>query len=161
VFRLFAITLGLVALAVLVAVFVFVFSFLSCFSVRKMSGVVTILNFFGAGLMLAAGVVSIFLYRAGHGGDFAAASIGFGAPIAMAAFIYIGLLNRKLWKHGIVVEFGEGDAERAEIFKKVKAGTLKLSQLPYPVVETAATRALEAIIQADLARNGAEGGGTT
>jgi hypothetical protein len=167
VFRLFAVTLALVAVAMLISLLVFVLSLFSCFNLRRLSAAVTVLNFLGAAVMLGALVVAIFLHRAGGTGDFAAASISFGAPLAILVFAGVGIINRGLWKHGVDVSFAEGDAERAEIYKRVKRGALKLSQLPYPVVETAQTRELEETIQAELARNAgapatpAEGGEAT
>ncbi|MDR3313021.1 MAG: hypothetical protein LBS96_01025 [Oscillospiraceae bacterium] len=165
VFRLFAVTLALVVLAAVFGLLVFLASIFSAFSVRRMSAVIMVLNFLGAAMMLGAFVAAILFARASHAGDFISASLSFGAPLAALVFIGVGIINRKLWKHGVDVSFLEGDEERAAIYKKVKSHAVQLADLPYPVVETEATRALEAAIQADLARGAetaaAEGGDAT
>jgi hypothetical protein len=81
--------------------------------------------------------------------------MGFGAPLSMAVFLCVGVINGGLWKRGVPVIYDEGDEERAAIYKKIKSGTVKLAKLPYPVVETAETRELEALIQKNLVDGGA------
>ena len=71
---------------------------------------------------------------------------GFGLILCAVMFAAVFAINFILVKNGIAVEYDEGMLERAEIYKKVKAGKVDLDDLPQPVVETAATRQIDAEI---------------
>lgn len=70
-------------------------------------------------------------------------SMGFGYIATIACFAVVFTVNLIIDRRGIEAKYEEGDLERAEIAKKVKAGLLKIEDLPQPIVETAATKAIE------------------
>lgn len=69
--------------------------------------------------------------------------MGFGYIATIVCFAVVFTVNLMIDKHGIEAKYEEGDLERVEIAKKVKAGLLKIEDLPQPVVETTATKAIE------------------
>ncbi|MBR5422680.1 MAG: hypothetical protein IK108_01595 [Clostridia bacterium] len=62
--------------------------------------------------------------------------IGFGALAALAMFLVLFFLNRKILNKGIEPEFKENDVKRRELLKKVRAGEVDLDSLPLPVFES-------------------------
>ena len=74
---------------------------------------------------------------------------GFGLIAAVVMFLAAAAVNLILDKKGVPVEYEEGMTERAEIYRKLRRGEVKLEDLPQPVVETEATRLLEAKIAAE------------
>ncbi len=71
------------------------------------------------------------------------AKSGFGMILLILMFGVVLAVNLILSIKGIKVEYDEGMLERAEIYKKVKAGEISIDDLPQPVIETAATRAID------------------
>jgi hypothetical protein len=147
---------GLVILAVaalaVISLAIFLCSVFSFPSPKKMAVAVTVL----CGLGVAGAVADLILANrmnkaaAGLGSDFLAGSFGPGTVAALAAFLAVAFINVMLARNGVVYHFAEGDVERAAIFTRLKAGEVSLGDLPYPVVETAETRALEEKIQAEI-----------
>lgn len=74
---------------------------------------------------------------------------GFGLIAAVFMFLAAAAVNLVLDKKGIPVEYDEGMVERAEIYRKLRKGEVKLEDLPQPVVETELTKQLEAKIAAE------------
>lgn len=147
VFTLFAVLLVLAAAALLAALLILVFSLVSVINVKRFSLVNVVLCCICALAMLAALAVSIFFARADQGSAFLVAKMT-GAPLLSIAVLGItAFMNGKLWQQGVPVPYAEGDEERAALYKKVKQGELRLDDLPFPVVQTAETRAREALIQ--------------
>ncbi len=70
-------------------------------------------------------------------------SAGFGLYLAIVAFAIVFAVNLIIHKKGVPVVYDEGMVERAEIYKKVKAGEINIDDLPQPVVETQETRKIE------------------
>lgn len=133
---------GLLAVA-LFAVIVLLTSILCFISVKNMQKITSV----AAGLGIISGIVSMIIT-----GNFVSAvkdspivkgSTGFGMILVMAMFGVVLAINLILSIKGIKVEYDEGMVERAEIYKKVKAGEISIDDLPQPVVETAATRAID------------------
>jgi hypothetical protein len=152
IFSLFGAAICLVAGAAALGLLTFWLTFFSFAQLRRMTIAIITLDFLGVAAVTGAAVVSLVLRAAAEGSDFVDVKMGFGAPVAVFCFVGLAVLNMRLLKTGVRTHFGEGDEERASIYEKVKAKTLKLEQLPYPVVETAETRALEEKIQAELER---------
>ena len=74
---------------------------------------------------------------------FALFRLGVGAAAPLAAFAAVFLVNLLLEKKGINPDYAEGMEERVRIRREVKAGRIRLDDLPQPVVETAETREIE------------------
>ena len=100
-----------------------------------------------AGLGIVSGIISIILtsvfVSSTKDSPVISGKNGFGMFVVIAMFAVVLAINLILSIKGIDVEYDEGMIERAEIFKKVKAGEISLDDLPQPVVETAATRAID------------------
>jgi hypothetical protein len=146
------------ALLALLALAVLLLSMFSFLRVKRLSIAASILSLTGALCSLAAFFFARMLSDASSAleGAPALASAGFGAPLAALVFLAVAWINWRLGREGVEVEFDEGDLERAEIYAKVKRGGLCLAELPYPVVETEATRAREAEIQAQMQSDGGD-----
>jgi len=151
-FRYGLLMLGAAALAFAMGALVFSGSALTFISVKPTSAIAGTASVLGA-LACAVGFASGLLLRqssaALHSPIFSG-SLGWGALLTFAAFCFTAVLNLRLAKKGVPVHYAEGDYERAQIYKRVKKGELKLADLPYPVVETEATREEEALIQKEL-----------
>jgi len=138
------------ALSALFGVLVAVCSFLSFISLKHMSGAVGVLSIVGALLAVGGFAAGLVLLRRSAPGGIYSGALGFGAPLTFAMFLFTACANLLLRKKGVEVVYAEGDFERAEIYQKVKRGELKLADLPYPVVETEETRAMEAAIAKEM-----------
>lgn len=127
---------------VLLAVLVLLSSILCFISYKNMQKITCILAALGMG---ASAVVEVIArqFVAGCSGTVLHAVNGYGMFLTGAMFAFAFVINLLLWIKGIPVEYGEGMLERTEIYKKVKKGEIDLDSLPQPVVETAATRAIE------------------
>ena len=146
---LFIYGIGLIALtvaAVLFSVFTLLLSVLSFASLKRMSVAAGIMGCFGA-LAAGGGLAAGILLRASASDALFTCTMGFGAPVTLALFVFVAVLNFTIAKKGVNVEYAEGDFERAQIYKRVKLGELKLDDLPYPVVETEETRKLMETIE--------------
>jgi len=151
-FRMGILLLGATVLAALLGLLVLLFSLFSFLKLQRMSTAVVVTSLLG--MLVSAGglVLGILLQRASGtlANPLFTGTLGFGAPLSFVMFACTATANLILRKRGIQVEFAEGDEERAAIYIRVKAGEIKLEDLPYPVVETAATRELEAAIEKEI-----------
>lgn len=130
------ILIALTALTALLALFFSVFSFAS---IKKMQKAICTVSVIGI-LFSAASLVSIFLLAGKTAGCvMLSAEAGFGLFVSILMFAVVFTISFLIEKKGINVEYDEGMVERSEIWKKVKAGEVKIDDLPYPVVETAET----------------------
>lgn len=125
------------------AVVVLLTSILCFISVKNMQKITSV----AAGLGIIGGIVSIIItagfVSAVNGSPIISAENGFGMILVILMFGAVLAVNLILSIKGIKVEYDEGMLERAEIYKKVKAGEISIDDLPQPVVETAATRAID------------------
>ena len=127
------------------AVLAFLLSLLCFISVKNMQKITSIASFLGI-LMCCITAWSLFSMKnivASSSTDIFIFKIGFGLIITAIMFAVVAAVNLLIVKKGIPIEYEEGDLERVEIAKKVKAGVLNIDDLPQPVVETAATRAID------------------
>lgn len=133
---------GFLAVA-LFAVLVLLTSILCFISVKNMQKITSAV----ASLGIISGVVSMIItgsfVSSVKDSPIVSGSSGFGMILVMAMFGVVLAINLILSIKGIKVEYDEGMLERAEIYKKVKAGEVSIDDLPQPVVETAATRAID------------------
>jgi hypothetical protein len=144
--------LGAAALAALFGLLVLFLSLFSFTRLKRMSAAVAVISLLGM-LACAGGLALGLLLRRASGAldnPIFSGAMGYGAPISFVLFACPAAASLILRKKGVLVEFAEGDEERAAIYEKVKAGEIKLEDLPYPVVETEATRALEAEIAREI-----------
>lgn len=127
-------------------------SLVSVFSLKKISAAVAAFSLLGVLASICGLVLAVLLRQSaqGLGSAFFTGSIGFGAPLCCAVFLFTAAVNAKLSRKGVKAAFAEGDEERAALFTQLKKGKIQLADLPYPVVETAATRELEAKIMLEL-----------
>jgi len=144
--------LAAAALTVLMGVLTLLLSLISFVSLKRMSVTVSIISALGA-LFSAGGLVSgVLLMQSSKAlnNPFFSGSMGYGAALAFVLFVFAAAVNLNLSRKGVEPVFKEGDLERSEIFARLKNGEISLAGLPYPVVETEATRETEARIQKDL-----------
>ncbi len=136
---------ALVAYSV-VAVFaigVLLCSILGFLSIRNMQKVIC---GFAAGGILASIAAQIVMYMSISSLSetvMITGSNGFGLYLSIIAFAAVFAVNLIIHKKGVPVEYDEGMTERAEIYRKVKAGEINIDDLPQPVVETEETRKIE------------------
>jgi len=144
--------LGACALAALLGVLVLFLSLLSFLKLKRMCAAVAVTSLLGMLVSACGFALSIFVQRISGAlaNPVFSGALGYGALLSFAAFACTAVANLILRKQGVHVEFAEGDEERAEIYNKVKAGDVSLDDLPYPVVETEATRELEAAIEKEI-----------
>lgn len=125
------------------AVLVLLTSILCFISVKNMQKITSA----AAGLGIIAGIASMIItgsfVSAVKDSPVISAKSGFGMILVIAMFAVVLAINLILSIKGIKVEYDEGMLERAEIYKKVKAGEVNIDDLPQPVIETAATRAID------------------
>lgn len=133
------ITLGVYLVAALCAVFTLLFSILSFISIKKMARTICGLGVIGVICGVASTVLCSMLADSGV----VTGNASFGVAAIIVLFGIVFAVNFKIAKNGLPVEFEEGDLERYEIRKKVLKGEIKLEDLPQPIVETAATRAID------------------
>ena len=144
--------LGATALAALLGLLVLLLSLFSFLSLKRMSTAVSVMSILGMLVCAGGFTLGILLQRTSEAlaNPIFSGALGYGALLGFAAFACTATANLILRKKGVHVEYAEGDVERAEIYKKVKAGEISLADLPYPVVETEATRELEAMIEKEI-----------
>lgn len=151
-----------IAVTALIALTIFVLSVISFTSLEKMPKAICALCAIGAALIAASTVLCFrFISVAGSSaGMILSGKMSFGYIVAVAAFAVNFVVNFLIIKKGYNIEYKEGDLERAEIAKKVKAGEVKIDDLPQPIVETEETRKIQLEIEKQQAvyRN-LEGGG--
>ena len=127
----------------LFAVLVLLTSILCFISVKNMQKITSVC----AGLGIVSGIASIILtavfVSASKASPVISGKNGFGMIAVIIMFGVVLAINLILSIKGIDVEYDEGMVERAEIYKKVKAGEISIDDLPQPVIETAATRAID------------------
>lgn len=133
------ITIGVYVLAALCAVLTLLFSILNFISIKKMARAICGFGVIG----VICGIASTVLCACFADSGFVTCGASFGVAAIAVLFGIVFAVNFKIAKNGLPIEFEEGDLERYEIRKKVHSGEIKLEDLPQPIVETAATRAIE------------------
>jgi hypothetical protein len=134
----------------LCALLVLLLSLLSFTAYKKMSRAVAAFSFLGAVCATAGFVLSLYLLRTpllGNRDFVGGLSLFWGGIPASLIFIAVGVVNLLFAKSTLKIVYAAGDAERAAIWKRVKKGAARLEDLPFPVVETAETRAQEAALR--------------
>jgi len=144
--------LGATALAAVLALLVLILSLFSFLSLKRMSTGVVVTSVLGMLACVGGFVLGLLLKQASAAlaSPIFSGALGYGALLGFAMFACTAVASFILCKNGVHVDYAEGDVERAAIYKKVKAGEIKLADLPYPVVETEATREMEAMIEKEI-----------
>lgn len=136
---------GLVAVA-LISVFCLLFSIFGFISIRNMQKITTVTAALGI-IVTVADIVLISAFKSACDGSMIlSGSLGFGLIVTALMFGAVFAVNLLLWKNGIHPVYDEGVEERVRIYKEIKAGRIKLDDLPQPVVETEATRKIDEAI---------------
>lgn len=133
---------ALLAVAFL-AVVVFLTSLLCFISVKNMQKITSVVAALGIVGAVVSMIITSSFVSAVKDSAIVSGKNGFGMLAVIAMFGVVLAINLILSIKGIKVEYDEGMVERAEIYKKVKAGEINIDDLPQPVVETAATRAID------------------
>jgi len=149
-FRYGLLMLAASAVAAVMGVLVLLGSFFSFLSMKNMPRLTAAFSIAGALACAGGFIAGILLRHSAPGGGLYSGSLGFGAPLAFAMFCWTAALNVLIHKRGLPVRYDEGEFERAEIYRRVKAGEINLDDLPCPVVETDETRKLEALIEQEM-----------
>lgn len=136
-------TIGVYVFAALCAVLTLLFTIFNFISVKKMARAICSLGIIG----VLCGVAATVLCGGFASSGIITGGVSFGVAAIIVLFGMDFAVNLKIAQNGLPVEFEEGDLERYEIRKKVLKGEIKLADLPQPIVETAATRAIEAEIR--------------
>ncbi|MCR5042050.1 MAG: hypothetical protein K6C36_08155 [Clostridia bacterium] len=141
------------------AVAVLLASLLCFISIKKMQKVIAGISVAGA-LVCAAAMVFIGIFaKKTEGAAIVSGSFGFGLIVTIIVFAAVAAVNLILDKKGVTVAYDEGMVERAELFRELKAGKIRIDDLPQPVIETSATRELEKKIAGDAGGKEAEDDG--
>ncbi|MCR5522400.1 MAG: hypothetical protein K6F64_02015 [Clostridia bacterium] len=153
---------GIIAIAV-VAVPVLLLSVLSFTSIKKMPKILAALCITGMVFTLVTLILSFrFISVAGSSkGSILSGNISFGYVLTFIAFLLNLVVNLMITKKGYNIVYKEGDLERAEIARKVKAGEIKIDDLPQPIVETEETRQIDLEIARQQALYREKEGGTS
>lgn len=141
---------------------IFLFTLFSFTSIKNTQKMLTVTAGLGILASIACFVLIGTFASACKGSVLLSGGSGFGSAVSVLAFGANFVINLLIWKRGIPVTYIEGNPERAEIWKKVKAGEIGIDDLPYPVVETEETRKIKEEIIAEkqaYLQNVAEYGG--
>ncbi len=134
-FATFAAAAALFLLAFLMGFGVFVALLLTFLNFNKSAKACCALSAAGFALSLACAVVCMILPKAALG-TFITASGGAGAFVLAGVFALMFVLNFLFLKKNVKPEIDPLDLERVAIRKKIKAGEIKLDDLPLPVLGT-------------------------
>ena len=136
------------------AFFCLLFTLLSFLSLKKMPKVLCATS--GLGILAACSSVFFAMKLSSAAAVFPdgaiSAKLSFGFAVTIAAFLAVFIINLLIAVKGLHPVYEEGDLERLEIRKKVRSGEISLESLPQPIVETAATRAIDAEIEKEQQR---------
>ncbi len=133
---------GFAAVAVF-GLLIFFVSVLGFISIRNMQKINVALSVCGIAASAVAMILIITFVSAAKDSIFLEGKNGFGLIVCILMFIAVFVVNLLLVRKGIPVEYDEGMVERAEIYKKVKAGEIDIDSLPQPIVETEETRKID------------------
>ena len=126
----------ILALAV-ICILQLVFVIISMAKPRAFSGVVAAMSVIGIGGSIFSIVAMSQISAAAKAvGELASYKGGFGAYAAALGFAVMLALNLIMCIKGIEIKYKPGDLYRVEVSQKLKAGKIKISELPLPVFET-------------------------
>ncbi len=130
------ITMAAFIVLVLLLVAMFVVMLLSFLNPKKHAKILAGLSFAGIAADIVAFAAMLSSRSAAQGLTGISVPFSFGAIASAAMLIVFGILNVKMAKAGVEVNLSDVDIKRIELYRKYKAGTLDLDDLPLPVFET-------------------------
>ena len=146
-FGLLAAALAAYALSAVAALAVFFITLLCFLSVKKSHKVLAGTAIAGAALAAVSFLLTAAFASAAQASDLVSGRAYPGFLLTAACFAAVAVVNLLIGKQGLPIVYKEGDEERAAIAKRVKAGELRLEDLPQPVVETAETEEIRKEIE--------------
>ena len=127
----------------LIAVLILFVSLLCFISYKNMQKINVVLAGLGIITSVAVAVLIGRFVSAAQNSVMLSGKNGYGFIVYILTFAAVLVVNLLLWIKGIPVVYDEGMEERAEIYKKVKAGEIDIDTLPQPIVETEETRKID------------------
>ena len=161
-FRALALVMGGIALTAVAAVVLVLLTVLSFTSIKKMPKVLVGICVIGIALTAATAVLAFRFVSVADAsrGTIVRGGVSFGYIVTALMFAVNLVINTLIIKKGYNIVYKEGDLERKEIAKKVKAGEIDIDSLPQPIVETEETRQIDLEIRKQQALyHDREGGG--
>ncbi len=131
------------AVPVIFAVLVLLGSLLGFVSIKNMQKIICSFSVLGFVCALVAQIIMYTQIGVMNDTLILSGSCGFGLYAVMLAFAVVFIINFIINKNGVPVQYDEGMLERAEIYKKYKAGKVNIDDLSQPVVETEETRKID------------------
>lgn len=140
-----ALRAALISLAavMVVGVLILLISILCFISFKNMQKINVVLACLGIAASAAVAITVGRFVSVANGSILLSGERGFGYLIYILMFGAVLAVNLLLSIKGIPVAYDEGMAERAGIYKKVRAGLIDIESLPQPIVETAETRKID------------------
>ena len=123
-------------LMVLTGVAIFAVWLLSFINLRKCNKILMALSGVAAGFDIITMVLVIMAVIFSQQYTVITAAFGAGGIVALVAFGLFAFINLKMYKENAEIVIKDVDLKRIEIAKKVKAGEIKLEDLPMPIFET-------------------------
>ncbi len=123
-------------LALLLTVFCFI-------SIKNMQKILAGVSCAGIAASCAAIILIARFVSAAQSSALLSGHGGFGLYISILAFAAVLAVNILLVRRPVPVEYTEGAVERAAMWKRVRAGEVKIDDLPQPVVVTEATKKID------------------
>jgi hypothetical protein len=144
-FKALALVMGGIALTAVVSVVLVLLTVLSFTSIKKMPKVLVFICVVGIALTAATAVLALRFVSVADAsrGTIVRGGVSFGYIVTAFAFAVNLVINALIIKNGYNIVYKEGDLERKEIAKKVKAGEIDIDTLPQPIVETEETRQID------------------
>ena len=140
-------------LPVLFSVLILLFTLLCFLSIKKMPKVLCAFSVLGFAGAVAATVFSAILSSSTADTELINSSVSvLGILGAAVAYAFVFAVNLLIAKKGLVLNYKEGTEERVAIYKQIKAGKIKMEDLPQPIVETEETRKITQEIQAEQSK---------
>ena len=158
-FTLLVSALAAFLLSAVAAVLIFFLTLLCFLSVKKMHKVLAGTAVTGAVFAAVSFILTAAFAASAKSLDLISGEAIPGFIVSVLCFAAVAVINILIGKQGLPIVYKEGDEERAAIAKKVKAGELRLDDLPQPVVETAETEAIRKEIEKQQALYRASEGG--
>ena len=139
--------LAALLLSAAAALLIFFMTILCFVSIKKMHKVLAGTAITGAVLAVISFVLTVVFASSAKNLDMISGEAIPGFLVSVLCFGAVAVINILIGKQGFNIVYHEGDEERAAIAKKVKAGEIRLDDLPQPVVETAETEKIRQEIE--------------
>ena len=132
-------------LCAVAALLIFFMTLLCFLNVKKMHRILAGVAIAGAALSVISFVLIAVFASYAESFEMLSGKTFPGFLVSVLCFAAVAAINFLIGRKGLDIVYREGDEQRAAIAKKVKAGEIKLEDLPQPVVETAETEKQQAL----------------